>query len=115
VTSEGFTDLAIGGLKFSGNAQRRRRHTLLFHGTFLVDFDLSLIERVLNMPSKQPQYRNTRSHRDFVTNIDATRESIKSALQETWGAHRVLETVPHERIRTLANGKYADDAWNFKF
>jgi lipoate-protein ligase A len=98
VTSEGFTDLAIGGLKFSGNAQRRRRRTLLFHGTFLLDFDLSLIERVLNMPSKQPQYRNTRSHRDFVTNIDATRESVKRALQETWQAHRVLDTAPYERI-----------------
>jgi lipoate-protein ligase A len=115
VTSEGFTDLAIGGLKFSGNAQRRRRRTLLFHGTFLLDFDLSLIERVLNMPSKQPQYRNTRSHRDFVTNIGATRESIKRALQKTWQAHRVLEALPQERMRALANGKYADDAWNFKF
>jgi lipoate-protein ligase A len=115
VTSEGFTDLAIGGLKFSGNAQRRRRRTLLFHGTFLLDFDLSLIERVLNMPSKQPQYRNTRSHRDFVTNIDATRESVKRALQETWQAHRVLDTAPYERIHNLSNGKYSDDAWNFKF
>jgi lipoate-protein ligase A len=115
VTSEGFTDLAIGGLKFSGNAQRRRRRTLLFHGTFLLDFDLSLIERVLNMPSKQPQYRNTRSHRDFVTNIDVSRENIKRALQETWGAHQVLEAVPHQRIQALAQGKYEDDAWNFKF
>lgn len=115
VTSEGFTDLAISGLKFSGNAQRRRRRTLLFHGTFLLDFDLSLIERVLNMPSKQPQYRNTRSHRDFVTNIDVTRDRIKHALQETWGAPRLLETIPHGRIDALANGKYSDDAWNFKF
>ncbi|HEX8237712.1 MAG TPA: lipoate--protein ligase family protein [Abditibacteriaceae bacterium] len=115
VSSEGFTDLAIGGLKFSGNAQRRRRRTLLFHGTFLLDFDLSLIERVLNMPSKQPQYRNTRSHHDFVTNIGATRESIKRVLQETWQAHRVLESWPRERMAALAGGKYADDAWNFKF
>jgi lipoate-protein ligase A len=115
VTSEGFTDLAIGTLKFSGNAQRRRRRTLLFHGTFLLDFNLSLVERVLNMPSKQPQYRNTRSHHEFITNIGVSRERLKNALQETWQAHRVLESWPHERTHVLANGKYADAAWNFKF
>ena len=31
----GHPDLAIGGLKFSGNSQRRRQHFLLFHGSFL--------------------------------------------------------------------------------
>jgi lipoate---protein ligase len=31
----GHTDLALGGRKFSGNAQRRKRWSLLFHGTFL--------------------------------------------------------------------------------
>jgi len=47
----GFTDLAMGERKFSGNAQRRRRHALLFHGTFLLDFDLPVIEQVLRFPS----------------------------------------------------------------
>src|SRR5579863_7685834 len=53
----GHTDLAAGNLKFSGNAQRRLRKTLIFHGTFLLNFDLALIEHVLRMPSKQPDYR----------------------------------------------------------
>ncbi|MEI6785439.1 MAG: lipoate--protein ligase family protein, partial [Verrucomicrobiota bacterium] len=35
VELRGQTDLAIGGLKFNGNAQRRRRRFLLFHGSFL--------------------------------------------------------------------------------
>ena len=57
----GHTDLAIGERKFSGNAQRRRKHFLLFHGTFLLNFDLALVSELLPMPSKQPDYREHRA------------------------------------------------------
>ncbi len=40
--------------KFSGNSQRRRKRFLLFHGTFLLNFDLALASNLLLMPSKQP-------------------------------------------------------------
>src|SRR5574342_652446 len=49
---QGHTDLALGTRKFSGNAQYRKRRYLLFHGTFLLYFDLSVIERFLPMPPK---------------------------------------------------------------
>jgi lipoate---protein ligase len=35
----GQSDLAIGGLKFAGNAQRRHRRCLLFHGSFLLHLE----------------------------------------------------------------------------
>src|SRR3990167_8336785 len=54
VSLEGTSDLAIHGKKFSGNAQRRKKNYVLFHGTVLIDFDLQLIEQVLKMPSRQP-------------------------------------------------------------
>ena len=57
--------------KFSGNAQRRRRHALVFHGTILYGFDLSLIDALLKFPSAQPEYRASRSHSEFVRNISA--------------------------------------------
>jgi len=44
----GHTDLTLGGRKFSGNAQRRKQRSLLFHGSFLLDFDLDLIAEDLN-------------------------------------------------------------------
>ncbi|MBI4372420.1 MAG: lipoate--protein ligase family protein, partial [Candidatus Omnitrophica bacterium] len=47
---EGFSDLACGTLKFSGSAQRRRRRFILFHGTFLLDFDISIIQKLLPIP-----------------------------------------------------------------
>jgi lipoate-protein ligase A len=110
----GITDLAIGGSKFSGNAQRRRRNFLLFHGTFLYDFDLGLVDRVLEMPTRQPDYRGDRSHRDFVTNLVVTPYAIKEALRGAWNANRVLDALPQERIEALVRDIYSQDSWNFK-
>lgn len=110
----GISDLAINGLKFSGNAQRRRRKFLLFHGTVLYDFDLELLNRVLEMPSRQPEYRLARSHRDFVTNLRVSPYQIKAALRHVWRAHRVLELLPQSRIETLVRELYSQDSWNFK-
>ena len=115
ISIEGHTDLAIGGRKFSGNAQRRRRRFLLFHGTFLLRFDLARIGRFLPLPSKQPAYRAGRAHRDFLTNLPAPAEAVKAALQHAWGAHDRLEIVPHDTITALARDKYATGGWSLKF
>jgi lipoate---protein ligase len=64
------TDLILQNRKFSGCAQRRRRHTLLHHGTILYDFDMAAVGRFLAMPRRQPVYRKGRSHADFLTNVD---------------------------------------------
>ncbi len=111
----GTSDLTFNGLKFSGNAQRRKKNFLLFHGTFLYDFDLSLLGRFLQMPSRQPDYRKSRSHLDFVTNLPLSPYAIKEALRQAWNANRVLESVPHQRIEQLAREIYSQDTWNRKF
>lgn len=90
----GTSDLALEQMKFSGNAQRRKRRYLLFHGTFLYDFDLTLMSRFLNHPSREPAYRNGRSHENFLTNIGLSRDTIKNALKSIWGATRTFEPLP---------------------
>lgn len=86
VEIHGATDLAIGGRKFSGNSQRRGRKFVLFHGSLLLNFDLSLIEELLPMPTKQPRYRRDRAHSDFLMNLDVESERVKVALKEKWAA-----------------------------
>jgi lipoate-protein ligase A len=81
---EGCTDLTLDGLKFSGNSQRRRKHWLLFHGTFLLNFDLALISELLPMPSRQPDYRQSRSHKKFLTNLSLPADTVKTALRQAW-------------------------------
>ena len=115
VEFRGHTDLAIGGLKFAGNAQRRHRRFLLFHGSFLLHLDISLVEKALPLPSRQPDYRVSRSHADFLMNLRVPDHKIKAALIKTWDATAPLEPIPWDRITFLAREKYALDEWNFKF
>ena len=115
VAVRGHTDLAISEKKFSGNSQRRRKHFMLFHGTFLLNFDLALIGDLLRMPSKQPDYRESRLHADFLTNINVSAEMVKAALQKAWEAGSPLTNPPLEKIATLAREKYSTNEWNFKF
>ena len=90
VQIQGITDLAIGNLKFSGNAQRRKRRFILFHGTFLYNFDISMIEKILKPPEKQPEYRQKRSHVDFLTNIELSPQVIKKRLKDAWNSASVI-------------------------
>jgi lipoate---protein ligase len=111
----GQTDLAVGGLKFAGNAQRRRRRFLLFHGSFLLHLDVSLAEKALPLPSRQPDYRVNRTHADFLINLKVPPQMVKNTLIKTWGADGVLDPIPFDQITRLAKEKYSLDEWNLKF
>ncbi len=112
---QGYTDLTDGLVKFSGNAQRRKRNFLLFHGTFLIDFDSSLLSKTLQMPSLQPEYRKNRGHTDFVRNLGLSRETIKEALRKEWEAAGAFKDIPLERVEQLVKDQYGNPEWVEKF
>jgi lipoate---protein ligase len=101
-------------LKFSGNAQRRRRRSLIFHGTILYDFDLGLIHELLQLPSKRPEYRGDRPHAEFVRNIPARAAEVKLALQKVWKVTDRMEHLPKARLRALVESRYGTDTWNLR-
>lgn len=111
----GQTDLAIGGLKFCGNSQRRHKRCLLFHGCFLLHLDLSLVQKTLPPPSRQPDYRLNRSHADFLININLPVHTLKAALAKGWNASTPLAPLPLDEISCLAEDKYGLDEWNLRF
>lgn len=123
ISVRGHTDLSIvtrhpspvTSKKFAGNSQRRRKNFLLFHGTLLLNCDLNLISKLLLMPSVQPDYRASRTHEDFVTNLNLPAESVKAALAEAWNANAEIKSPPLEEIYKLAREKYSAREWNFKF
>lgn len=115
ISVRGHTDLCVGEVKFAGNSQRRRKNFLLFHGTLLLDCDLKLISELLLMPSLQPDYRASRRHEDFVTNLSLPAASVKAALATLWKADEELEHSPVDEIKKLAGEKYSTSEWNFKF
>ncbi len=111
----GHTDLAIDGRKFSGNAQRRKRRAVLFHGTFLLRVELGLMSELLPMPSKEPDYRKHRSHGQFLMNLAVPAHELRSALRQVWSAIEEFKGLPEEQTRKLVEEKYSTDAWNLKF
>jgi len=119
VSVRGHTDLTLNSQlstlnKFSGNAQRRKKNFLLFHGTFLLNFNLMLVGEFLRMPSLQPDYRASRSHDDFLVNLNLPAQQVKTALQAAWNAADELQNFPEHETRQLAAQKYSTDAWNLK-
>lgn len=120
ITIQGHTDLAMTTphaprprLKFSGNAQRRRKNFLLFHGSLLLNFDLPLISELLNMPSLQPDYRAGRKHEQFITNLGLPADDVKRALLTEWGTTATMATptpIPPDLLQ-----KYNSAEWNRKF
>ena len=100
--------------KFSGNSQRRHKNCALFHGTFLLNFNIPLINELLRMPSKQPDYRHQRSHSDFLTNLNLTPSEVKAAMHAVWKATSMLEEPPNLQISKLSHEKYDTKEWNYK-
>lgn len=107
----GHTDLVLDGRKFSGNAQRRRRAALLFHGTILCRFDLGLIARLLRHPSAEPVYRGGRPHGSFVANLDVPTGGVAAALAAGWGARPGPVPDLAGEVARLVAAQYGNAAW----
>ncbi|HEY1171615.1 MAG TPA: lipoate--protein ligase family protein [Verrucomicrobiae bacterium] len=115
ITVEGHTDLVWKGRKFSGNSQRRTKNALLFHGTFLLKYDLALVEQTLQMPLLQPDYRKQRSHTEFVANIPITGMGLKSALRQEWQVSGKFTDDIESDMQALLAEKYDNPQWHEKF
>jgi lipoate---protein ligase len=107
----GTSDLAMGGRKFSGNAQQRKRTHLLHHGTLLYDFDFRLAGRYLRMPARQPAYRQRRQHADFLLNLPVSSEQLTRRLRHVCQAETDLVDWPRDLVQRLAGEKYSRPEW----
>jgi lipoate---protein ligase len=112
---DGISDLTAAGRKFSGNAQYRKSRYVLVHGTFLLRFDLSMIDRCLHLPAKQPRYRKNRLHLDFVANLDVDPGRIRSGLRDSWRATETFDATPFNQVERLVEMRYGQEVWSSKF
>lgn len=108
----GDTDLVWRGRKFSGNAQRRRRTHLLFHGTLLLGFDLSLVGKYLRPPSREPDYRQGRLHGEFIGNLPLAADQVKGAISAAWQAADSSGAWPAGEVQRLMAERYGVPAWH---
>ncbi|MBX3425828.1 MAG: lipoate--protein ligase family protein [Pirellulales bacterium] len=116
IRRSGTSDLAIAAgdatpVKVSGNSLRVRRQSVLYHGTLLYDFDVACMGRWLAEPPRQPEYRNRRSHDQFVTNLPLSRAELVETLATAWGAVEPLPDWPRERTAAIVAERYARPDW----
>ena len=111
----GVSDLVINGRKFSGNAQYRKRRFTLVHGTFLLNLDPAIVARCLRLPSKQPAYRQNRSHDSFMRNLHLDPNNVRKALKAAWSASDQFTEVPNAMIADLKKSRYERPDWTRKF
>lgn len=110
----GISDLAVDGMKFSGNAQRRRKHGVLHHGTLLYGLDLDLLGRCLHEPDDRPDYRGQRDHAGFVRNLELSGETLRAIVREAFGVDNAVESPSREELdqaTRLAAEKYESLDW----
>jgi len=111
----GTSDLVIRDRKFSGNSQRWLKNAFLHHGTILYDYDLPRIERLLRLPSREPDYRSHRPHAEFVGNIPILRDELVHRLVTAWhGQFMECEIESRLQARLLAASRYEQRAWNYE-
>ena len=111
IQMKGSSDLTLGGRKFSGNAQQRKRTHLLHHGTIMCGFDFAPTERYLKHPKRQPEYRCGRSHADFLTNLPTGPNAVMEAMRSAWLADCEAPAWPTELVGQLTAEKYAREEW----
>ena len=107
----GTSDLSVGGRKFSGNAQQRKRRFILHHGSLLHAFDLTMVERYLKLPPRRPEYRGTRPHAEFLMNLPDQPDELVARLRHAWQADTDTAKWPEERVRELVAEKYNRADW----
>jgi lipoate---protein ligase len=111
----GYTDLVVDGRKFSGNAQRRRAGWLLFHGAFLLEFNLELIEACLRLPPSQPAYRAGRAHLEFLVNLHIPAELIRCLISNHFKVDGEFTIEDCAAIQELVRAKYSQADWNLRY
>lgn len=106
------SDIALtrNNKKISGNAQKRSKKFILHHGTLLYGFDLQKIENYLAMPKDVPEYRQNRSHLDFVANLEIGANALKEEITRNFNVTREAGCLSQEeknylhRLLTTSNG-----------
>ena len=111
---QGTCDLTWQDQKFSGNSLRCQKNAMLYHGTLLYDYDLSIMNPSLGIPPRQPDYRDGRDHESFVTNLPASKDALSHSLKQAWATISAFETIDMQAVDRLADTKYRDPAWTAK-
>lgn len=114
-------DITINGRKVSGNAQTRKKNTLLQHGTILLNVDVEKMFSVLKIPSEKIRDKMISEAKQRVTSLEKSfgevASSLKKGFSRNFHADLFVDRLSdEEKIATekLAKEKYSTRQWNWK-
>jgi len=90
---KGISDLALENKKILGSSLSRKRDIVLYQGSLLLSPDFKLFDQYLKHPDREPDYREGRAHRDFLTSL--RKEGCK--INKT----RVISALREELIKRI--------------
>ena len=114
-THNGICDIVIDGRKVSGNAQKRRKHAILHHGTLLYGLGPEGMARYLREPADRPDYRGARTHDEFVRTLPFDAATLRDVVRAAFGVGaEKAEPLPEElaQAQDLVAAKYGTEAWS---
>lgn len=116
-------DIIVNGKKISGNAQTRRNHILLQHGTILYDVDVKKMFSLLKVPDEKIRDKMIAAVEERVTSVTKqnnaiTKEQLYDALLKGFTANKDFtfgKWTDNElqRAQELARTRYSTKEWNF--
>ncbi|MDE0089528.1 MAG: biotin/lipoate A/B protein ligase family protein [Candidatus Poribacteria bacterium] len=118
LTNPAENDVMCNGKKLAGVSVRRNRNGVLFQGYISLDMPP---DPILKRVSKHPAIQEMLCKKSAAINMEGrftTRDSLIQAICETYeveitfSSGKLLETEKAQ-AETLANAKYATEAWNF--
>lgn len=97
LSQQGHSDLCLRDRKILGSSMFGSKNLIFYTASLMVTNDLALIDRYLKHPSQEPDYRQGRSHQEFLTTInrvypDILGQHVKTSL-ETLLSQRIPEIV----------------------
>src|SRR5215217_3210454 len=114
-------DIIVNGKKVSGNAQTRKKDTLLHHGTILLNVNLEKMFSVLKVRQKKVKDKMIDDAKGRVMGLNKTFEQVaynlKESFSEKFGAEIIVDDLTikeEESTKKLAKEKYTSDQWNRK-
>lgn len=117
VRRQGTSDLTWGDgphpRKCSGNSLRWSRSHVLYHGTLLYDFDVQPVGRWLAHPPREPDYRQGRTHSEFLGNLGLAVGRIRDMLVQCWQADTELSPPTPDRLAELIQTRYENPDWTW--
>jgi len=119
-------DVEVGGMKISGNAQLRRKGSVLQHGTVVVDTDLEQMDCVLRALKTAPGIGVRPSERvttlasllGTAPDMELVKKAFISTCEDAFKvrfAPKQLSKIEDAFVRKLVRERYSKKEWNLKF